>query len=158
MSMDMTEDGSLLEDGQIVYFSVARFVQEVCQAGHCFLCGAAPKELAFEQEHVIPEWLLRKHNLFDLKIGVPNGGGLHYPRYKDIRVGYVILLKKGVSINMLERLHHHPVRHRLPTEPAAPKRRKGQMGSSKLPSFTGWHRLETMSDGSRPSPVRRASR
>ena len=42
MSMELTEDGSLLEDGRVVYFSVARFLQDICQAEHCFLCGATP--------------------------------------------------------------------------------------------------------------------
>jgi hypothetical protein len=46
-------------------------------------------------------------------------GQRHY--LKNIRVGYVIFSKKVIAISALKRLHHHPCRHRLPTEPTPPK-------------------------------------
>lgn len=60
--METAKDGSILDGDRIIYFSVERFVQQICMAGHCFSCGAAPDGLVFEQEHVIPDWLLRKHD------------------------------------------------------------------------------------------------
>jgi hypothetical protein len=82
MGFRLTADGSLLDDDRVVYLSIPRFVEEVCHNGHCFVCGSAPDGAAFEQEHVLPDWLLRKHKLHDVKIGLPGGAGLTYPRYK----------------------------------------------------------------------------
>ncbi|HYG69580.1 MAG TPA: hypothetical protein VD838_18035 [Anaeromyxobacteraceae bacterium] len=75
-------DGSVERpNGEVVYFSVDRFVTDIVQGGCCFVCGASPEDRAFNDEHVIPRWILRKFDLYDRKIGLPNGTKIPYRQY-----------------------------------------------------------------------------
>jgi hypothetical protein len=77
-----TEDGTLINpDGRIIAFSIERFVCDVCADGCCFVCGAAPGSKEFNDEHVVPKWLLRRHRLFDDEITLPNGSRVRYGQY-----------------------------------------------------------------------------
>jgi hypothetical protein len=76
------KDGSVLDRaGKVVYFSLDRFVRDVCLGDCCFICGANPADVPFNNEHVIPEWLLRRYNLFALSLTLPNGSAVRYDRY-----------------------------------------------------------------------------
>jgi hypothetical protein len=77
------DDGSVV-DGQdrVLYLSRDRFVATICEGDHCFICGASPAKKHFNDEHVIPAWLLRKFKLFDRPIQLPNGSQIRYDRYK----------------------------------------------------------------------------
>src|SRR6185503_14209856 len=76
-------DGSVVDEhGRIVYFSRQRFVNWICEGGHCFICGANRANTAFNDEHIIPAWLLRRFSLFDRSIRLPNGTDIRYDRYK----------------------------------------------------------------------------
>jgi hypothetical protein len=75
-------DGSIEDaDGKVIFFSTARFVQDIVLGECCFICGARPGQKPFNDEHVIPEWILRRYNLFDRKITLPNETGLRYGSY-----------------------------------------------------------------------------
>jgi hypothetical protein len=77
-----TNDGTLLDAaGRVIAFSPERFVREVCEQGCCFVCGASPGSREFNDEHVLPRWLLRRHDLFDREITLPNGTRVRYGRY-----------------------------------------------------------------------------
>jgi hypothetical protein len=77
-----TADGSLLDmDGRVIMFSTQRFVAEICEQGCCFVCGARPGSKKFNDEHVVPKWLLRRHQLFNQEISIPNGSLIQYGRY-----------------------------------------------------------------------------
>jgi hypothetical protein len=77
-----TEDGSVLDEtGKVVYFSLERFVRDVCLGDCCFVCGASPADVPFNNEHVIPEWLLRRYDLFARTLILPNGTTVRYDRY-----------------------------------------------------------------------------
>jgi len=77
-----TEDGTLMyPDGRIIAFSIERFVCDVCADGCCFVCGAKPDSKEFNDEHVIPKWLLRRQQLFDDEITLPNGTNVRYGLY-----------------------------------------------------------------------------
>ena len=77
-----TPDGSVERgDGTVAYFSADRFVEQVCNAGHCFTCGKARNETTFNDEHVIPRWLLKRHGLFQQQILLPNLVPLNYRSY-----------------------------------------------------------------------------
>jgi len=79
----LTTDGSVVApDGNVVFFSVARFKRDICEGDCCFVCGASPGEHPFNDEHVIPEWLLREFNLFSRVVTLPNGETCRYDRYK----------------------------------------------------------------------------
>jgi hypothetical protein len=70
------EDGSILDEtGKVVYFSQERFVRDICLGDCCFVCGANPANVPFNDEHVIPNWLLRRYNLFARAITLPNAAG-----------------------------------------------------------------------------------
>jgi len=76
-------DGSVeTAGGKVIYFSLERFQREICQGGHCFLCGASPGSVEFNDEHILPNWLLSEFGLFRRTIGLPNDRPYKYGRYK----------------------------------------------------------------------------
>jgi hypothetical protein len=78
-----TKDGSIEDHaGKVLFFSKERFVTEICLGRCCFICGAEPGSKPFNDEHVIPVWVLRKFGLFDRPIGLPNGTTVKYGQYK----------------------------------------------------------------------------
>src|SRR5579859_1321856 len=78
-----TLDGSFLDEtGKVIYFSIQRFVNDICEGNCCFICGKKPDEVAFNEEHVLPDWLLRKYNLHNRQITLPNLRGYTYSQYK----------------------------------------------------------------------------
>lgn len=78
-----TLDGSFENgDGEVLQFSVPRFISDVVLGNKCFVCGRAPEVVAFDDEHVIPDWLLREHGLDGKNVTLPNGTTLRYDRYK----------------------------------------------------------------------------
>jgi hypothetical protein len=77
------DDGSVVDDkGRVIFFSTQRFIDDICLGSCCFICGAAPSSVPFNDEHVIPEWLLRRFGLFSKSITLPNGQRVHYDKYK----------------------------------------------------------------------------
>jgi len=78
-----TKDGSIEDHaGKVLFFTKERFVTDICLGRCCFICGAEPGSKPFNDEHVIPEWVLRKFGLFDRAIGLPNGTTVKYGQYK----------------------------------------------------------------------------
>lgn len=79
---EITGDGSVIDDnGKVIFFSTERFINDICLGDCCFICGAAPHEREFNNEHVIPEWLLRRYNIFSTTITLPNDRTIRYDRY-----------------------------------------------------------------------------
>jgi hypothetical protein len=77
------KDGSVRDqDGKVIYFSKERFIRDICLGDCCFICGADPTGVPFNDKHIIPRWLLRRYDLFDKRITLPNGVGMQYDRYK----------------------------------------------------------------------------
>lgn len=78
-----TSDGSILDAaGAVVYFSCKRFVESIFTRGACFVCGAVPGDKDFNDEHVVPDWILREFDLFNRHVTLPNGAKFQYSRYK----------------------------------------------------------------------------
>lgn len=76
-------DGSVVDkDDSIAWFSIERFYRDICLGRCCFLCGASPNTKPFNDEHIIPDWLLRKHGLHNYEITLPNQNRMGYARYK----------------------------------------------------------------------------
>lgn len=72
-----TEDGSFLDkEGKVLFFSLDRFKKDICFGNCCFVCGAAPGAKDFNDEHVMPQWILRKYGLYNRNINISNGTGL----------------------------------------------------------------------------------
>ena len=82
MAWTKTVDGSIVDqDGKIIFFSTRRFIDDICVGNCCFICGAKPEEKSFNDEHVFPEWLLRRYNLFARTLKLPNGITTRYDRH-----------------------------------------------------------------------------
>lgn len=81
--MRKTPDGSIIDDNErVIFFSADRFKKDIFELDCCFICGARRDTNEFNDEHVIPDWLLRKHNLHDRKLTLPNGRQTTYSRNK----------------------------------------------------------------------------
>lgn len=77
-----TPDGSIIDEtGKVLFFSTNRFIDDICLGDCCFICGAKPGQKPFNNEHILPEWLLRRYNLFAGTITLPNGNKVRYDRY-----------------------------------------------------------------------------
>ena len=77
-----TADGSFeTVDRKVLYFSTERFITEIGRGECCFICGVGPSDAPFNNEHVIPKWLLAKHGLYSKKVTLPNGARLSYGQY-----------------------------------------------------------------------------
>jgi len=78
-----TDDGSVLtSDDRVVFFSFRRFIADIVQGNCCFICGARPGAVPFNDEHILPDWILRKFELHDKTITLPNGGKFRYARFR----------------------------------------------------------------------------
>lgn len=76
------KDGSLINsEGETVFFGVERFLKEVCNGPNCFLCGSSPDDKTFNNEHIIPKWILKKGKLFNSYITLPNKSEQMYGKY-----------------------------------------------------------------------------
>ncbi len=67
--------------GKVIFFSYEDFMSLIVNGNCCFICGSNPEEKPFNNEHIIPKWLLRKYNLFDKAITIPNNETINYSRY-----------------------------------------------------------------------------
>ncbi|OFW26872.1 MAG: hypothetical protein A3H27_01155 [Acidobacteria bacterium RIFCSPLOWO2_02_FULL_59_13] len=54
----------------------------MCERGGCFLCGRQREDGDFNDEHILPRWLLTEYDLFDKTINLPNRTRFSYGRYK----------------------------------------------------------------------------
>ncbi len=69
---------------------VEEFKRKIIQGKRCFICGAPRKRKGikiegaktFNNEHIIPYWVIRRCNLSRKKIALPDGYKLRYIRYK----------------------------------------------------------------------------
>jgi hypothetical protein len=77
-----TEDGSVVDEaGKLVYFSAERFIRDIVEGDCCFICGRSPSETPFNREHVLPDWILSKYQLYSDQIVLPNGKTFRYDQY-----------------------------------------------------------------------------
>jgi len=70
------------DDGRVICFSADEFANKICATDCCFVCGAPRGSTSFNDEHVIPRWVLKRYSLFDRAITLPNGGEQPYGTYK----------------------------------------------------------------------------
>ncbi|MCK5616061.1 hypothetical protein KAR91_80100 [Candidatus Pacearchaeota archaeon] len=78
-----TPDGSWVDtSGNIYFFSIKRFIDDVLKGNNCYLCGKPIPESDLTQEHILPKWLLRLHDLHNAKINLPSQYRRKYARHK----------------------------------------------------------------------------
>lgn len=78
----MQDDAIVGEDGRVLLFRCERFVRDICQGDACFICGAWPEDTLFNDEHIVPNWILRRYGLFNREITLPTGERRRYSGYK----------------------------------------------------------------------------
>ncbi len=77
----LADDSVLASDGRVLHFSVERFLRDIVLGDCCFICGASPSTVEFNNEHVLPRWLLKKYKLYDIAIKLPNLSSHSYGNY-----------------------------------------------------------------------------
>lgn len=80
----MTDSSSktiISTDGRILFYDLNHFIKDVVNGKCCFICGAIPGSKEFNDEHIIPDWILRRYNLHDKRIVLPNSTSIKYSQY-----------------------------------------------------------------------------
>jgi len=81
--MEPTHSKTIInKDGKIIFFGLEQFLDDIAKGECCFICGAKPDSKEFNDEHVIPNWILRKYHLHGKYITLPNGTKFAYGQYK----------------------------------------------------------------------------
>ncbi|EPL4465512.1 hypothetical protein MC862_001618 [Proteus mirabilis] len=76
-------DGNIVdEENKVLLFSKENFATKICEGKTCFICGDKYEKKDFNDEHVIPRWILKKFSLFEKTISLPNGKTFKYGKYK----------------------------------------------------------------------------
>lgn len=78
-----TPDNSIVDGrGRFLFFSLPRFISEISRGNACFICGAKPDAVPFNDEHVLPDWILRRYKLHERFIYLPDGRKFRYGSFK----------------------------------------------------------------------------
>jgi hypothetical protein len=82
-TIGITEDKTVinLTDKKIDFFSLEKFQKDIVAGDSCFICGASPSEKEFNNEHILPNWILRRFNLHEDEITLPNNTSIRYGRF-----------------------------------------------------------------------------
>lgn len=79
--VEQLSNGSIVdEDGNFVFVSQADFLDKVVKGSRCFVCVQSIIE--HTDEHIIPDWIIRRCNLTDKSVTLPNSSTFRYPAYK----------------------------------------------------------------------------
>lgn len=79
---DTTPKTIISLDGRILFYELNHFMKDIVNGDCCFICGATQDSKEFNDEHIIPDWILRRFNLHDKKITLPNQSKIQYSKYK----------------------------------------------------------------------------
>ena len=69
-------------DGEIIHFGGKRFQRDIVDGDCCFMCGVARDTVPFNDEHVLPDWLLRNFELHGESLTLPNAATMPYSRLR----------------------------------------------------------------------------
>lgn len=77
------DNGNIIsDDGKVLCYSIENFVKDICEKDSCFICGVDKDKANFNDEHVIPRWILKRYELFGQTISLPNEKKFKYGQYK----------------------------------------------------------------------------
>lgn len=80
-TVEQLSNGSIVdEDGNFVFVSQPDFLEKVINGGRCFVCAEVIIE--HTDEHIIPDWIVRRCNLADKSVTLPNKSTFRYSAYK----------------------------------------------------------------------------
>jgi len=68
--------------GKIIYFSPAKFREQIIEKKNCFICGTNRNEAKFNDEHIFPKWMLDNFGMHQARIDLPNKEKHRYGTYK----------------------------------------------------------------------------
>jgi hypothetical protein len=68
-------------EGKTIFFGLEDFKEKIIKENNCFICGAQPSSKKFNNEHIIPDWILKKYNLHSKSITLPNLTKIRYGQY-----------------------------------------------------------------------------
>lgn len=68
-------------DGRVALFGIDDFVDIICGTDCCFVCGAPNGTTEFNDEHIIPQWILKRYDLYHRTMRLPNGERKRYDTY-----------------------------------------------------------------------------
>ncbi len=69
-------------EGKIILYGLQDFYNNIVKGDDCFICGAKRGSKKFNDEHVLPDWLLTKYKLHNKEITLSNRATFKYGRYK----------------------------------------------------------------------------
>lgn len=69
------------KDGKILLYSLEDFYNKIVIGSDCFICGAPQDSKKFNNEHVLPDWILTKYKLHNKTITLSNAAQFQYGRY-----------------------------------------------------------------------------
>lgn len=69
------------KDGKILFYSFEDFYRRIVIGSDCFICGASQDSKKFNNEHILPDWLLTKYKLHNKTITLANAAQFQYGRY-----------------------------------------------------------------------------
>jgi hypothetical protein len=74
----------LVEDtsGKVLFVPLDQFKARIVNPDMCFICGALRRSTPFNDEHILPDWVLREYGLHSRKITLPNQTDFTYGQYK----------------------------------------------------------------------------
>ena len=79
----LNEKGNVVSsNGKTLFYSINSFIEEICNTDNCFVCGIENNKTIFNDEHVIPRWILKRYDLFGKNISLPNNKKFKYGKYK----------------------------------------------------------------------------
>lgn len=67
---------------KIIHFSYDGFIESIVKGNSCFICGANAGSKPFNDEHVMPYWVLKHFGTPDSFIILPNQAAIKYTQYK----------------------------------------------------------------------------
>jgi len=79
--MENTLKTTVNSRGIIVFYEMNDFYQKIILEKDCFICGAKKESKVFNDEHILPNWLLTKYKLHNKRITLPNLIGYKYSSY-----------------------------------------------------------------------------
>lgn len=81
--MPTNHEGSLVDlDDRLRHFSRHAFVSLANDLARCFVCGISRADCTFNEEHIIPDWVLSRFSMHSRHITLPNGHQSMYGRYR----------------------------------------------------------------------------
>lgn len=68
-------------DDKILYFSYKDFLDKIVKGNYCFICGAEHGSKPFNNEHVIPKWILKRYGTEKSFMVLPNNTEIKHNKY-----------------------------------------------------------------------------